>query len=124
MHGEVLLAVTNDAIFRETLEGFLEGRYELAAITSSFGKISEFARPVDLALIDAEAAGFLNEAGSFLSPAFPDCVILGACPSFISEIPAPLASRVRGFVRNPFDKETLLASIEQCLKRLSLKREV
>ena len=124
MSGQVLLVVTDDAVFSETLKVFLEGRYELVTISSSVPKASSFRGTADLALIDAGATRFLNEASAFFSPVFSGCVILGACPSFISEIPNPLVGYVRDFVRNPFDKEILLASIERCLKRLSLKREV
>ncbi|MFZ3072903.1 MAG: sigma-54 dependent transcriptional regulator, partial [Thermodesulfobacteriota bacterium] len=137
MAGHVLLAVTDDAVLRETLKVFLKGRHEFAVISPSFEKSSALPSPVGLALIDAGATRFLtvppfskgrsggiNESEAFFSPAFSNCVILGACPSFISKIPHPLAGCVRDFVRNPFDKEILLASIERCLKRLSFEREV
>lgn len=124
MNGQVLLVVTDDAVFSETLKVFLEGRYELVTISSSVPYVSSFRGSVDLTLIDAGAARFFNEAEAFFSPAFSGCVILGACPSFISKIPNPLAGYVRDFVRNPLDKEIFIASIERCLKQLALKKEI
>ncbi|MEK7880942.1 MAG: sigma 54-interacting transcriptional regulator [Deltaproteobacteria bacterium] len=124
MGGQVLLVVTDDAVFRKTLKVFLGGRYELVTISSFVDEASSFKVPADLALIDAGAARFSNDAPAFLSPAFSRCVILGACPSFISKIPHPLAGYVRDFVRNPLDKEILIATIERCLKRLALKKEI
>ena len=124
MARQVLLVVTDDAVFRKTLKVFLDDRYELVTISSSVAGTSSFRVPADLALIDAGATRFTNKAEAILFPAFSGCVILGACPSFISKIPHPLAGYVRDFVRNPLDKEILLASIERCLKRLALKKEI
>ena len=71
MGRQVLLVVTDDAVFRKTLKVFLEHRYELVTISSSVPYVSSFRGSADLILIDAGAARFFNEAEAFFLPRFP-----------------------------------------------------